>query len=137
MPALRDTLMRFGNEQGLRAEFSGQLLSSLPHDLETLAFRVVQEALANVGKHADATRVSVFVGADQNSLRIEVEDDGKGFDTAAAREFLAGGRVGLASMRERVELASGTFAVRSNPGRGTAVMATIPLDAALATVTVS
>jgi PAS domain S-box-containing protein len=137
MPALRDSLTRFGSEQGLHAEFSGQLLSSLPHDLETLAYRVVQEALANVGKHAEASRVSVFVGADQNSLRIEVEDDGKGFDTGASREFLAGGRVGLASMRERVELASGTFAVRSTPGRGTAVMATIPLDAALTPVTVS
>jgi signal transduction histidine kinase len=98
---------------------------------------VVQEALANVGKHADASHVSVYVGSDQTQLRIEIEDDGKGFDTANAREFLASGRVGLASMRERVELASGTFAVRSTPGRGTAVMATIPLDAALVAIGVS
>jgi PAS domain S-box-containing protein len=137
MPALRDSLMRFGSEEGLQAEFSGQLQASLPPDLETLAYRVVQEALTNIGKHAGATRVSVFVGADQNQLRIEVEDDGRGFETANAREYLAAGRVGLASMRERVELASGTFAVRSTPGRGTAVMATIPLDAALAIVSVS
>lgn len=137
MPALRDSLMRFGTEQGLRADFGGQLKTPLPHDLETLAYRVVQEALTNVGKHAGATHVTVFVGSDQNQLRIEIEDDGKGFDTANARGYLASGRVGLASMRERVELASGTFAVRSTPGRGTAVMATIPLDAALATVTVS
>lgn len=137
MPALRDSLMRFGTEQRLQAEFSGQLKTSLPHDLETLAYRVVQEALTNVGKHAGATHVSVYVGADQSQLRIEIEDDGMGFDTANAREYLASGRVGLASMRERVELASGTFAVRSTPGRGTAVMATIPLDAAFAPVAVS
>jgi PAS domain S-box-containing protein len=136
MPALRDTLLRFGTEQDLRTEFSGQLHGPLPHDLETLAYRVVQEALANVGKHASATTVSVFVGSDQNQLRIEVEDDGEGFDTSSARDYLASGRVGLASMRERVELASGTFAVRSTPGRGTAVMATIPLDAAGVVVTV-
>jgi PAS domain S-box-containing protein len=137
IPALRDSLMRFGTDQGLQAEFGGQLKSELPADLETLAYRVVQEALANVGKHADASHVSVYVGSDQTQLRIEIEDDGKGFDTANAREFLASGRVGLASMRERVELASGTFAVRSTPGRGTAVMATIPLDAALVAIGVS
>lgn len=137
MPALRDSLARFGAEQGMQAEFGGQLKTELPPDLETLAYRVVQEALTNVGKHAGASQVSVFVGTDQTQLRIEIEDDGKGFDPTAAREFLASGRVGLASMRERVELASGTFAIRSTPGRGTAVMATIPLDAALVAIGVS
>jgi two-component system sensor histidine kinase UhpB len=131
MPAIRDTLARFGSETGVAFEFSGRLARSLPDDLETLAFRVVQEALQNVAKHAGATTVSVHVETDANQLRIEVEDDGRGFDTAEVREFLRTGRVGLASMRERVELASGTFAVRSNVGRGTAVMASVPLDTAL------
>ena len=131
MPALRDSLARFTAETGVMTEFSGRLARSLPDDLETLAFRIVQEALHNVAKHAEATSVTVHVETDGSQLRIEVEDDGRGFDTAGSREFLRSGRVGLASMRERVELASGSFAVRSNPSRGTAVMATVPLDTAL------
>ena len=101
--------------------------------IETAIFRMIQESLTNVGKHAGATRVIVHVESDQSQLRIEVEDDGTGFETTEVRDHLRAGRVGLASMRERVELASGTFAVRSTPGRGTAVMASIPLDLALVT----
>lgn len=136
MPALRETLARFGTDQGITTEFGGRLDQEIPSDLETLAFRVVQESLTNVAKHAGATRVSVSVTSEQEQLRIEVEDDGAGFDTGQARAFLRSGRVGLASMRERVELASGSFAVRSTPGRGTAVMATVPLDSVAVTVTV-
>jgi signal transduction histidine kinase len=133
MPALRESLLRFGTDQGIETEFSGTIVRVIPDDLETLAFRVVQESLTNVGKHAGATRVTVHVESDQSQLRIEIEDDGQGFETGDVRDHLRAGRVGLASMRERVELASGTFAVRSTPGRGTAVMATIPLDLALLT----
>ncbi len=96
--------------------------------METLAYRVVQEALSNAGKHAEAVRIGVAVEAVAGQLRIEVTDDGVGFDAARAREFLRMGRVGLASMRERVELANGTFMVHSTPGRGTTVVATLPLE---------
>jgi PAS domain S-box-containing protein len=133
MPALREALLRFGTDQGIETEFSGTIVRAIPDDLETLAFRVVQESLTNVRKHAGATRVTVHVESDQSQLRIEIEDDGQGFETGDVRDHLRAGRVGLANMRERVELASGTFAVRSTPGRGTAVMATIPLDLALLT----
>jgi signal transduction histidine kinase len=98
-------------------------------DLETLAYRVVQEALTNAAKHARADHVVVSVETTATSLRVEVEDDGRGFDSAMTREFLRQGRVGLASMRERVELANGTFVIRSNPGRGTSIVATLPVDA--------
>jgi PAS domain S-box-containing protein len=131
IPALRDTLAGFGKEHGVHVEFSGTLLREVPDDLETLVYRVVQEALANIARHAAAEHVAVLVGSDQSQLRIEVEDDGHGFDTSRARDFLHAGRVGLASMRERVELASGTFTIRSTPGRGTALMVSIPLDVAL------
>ena len=133
MPALRESLLRFGSDQGVATEFTGSISRPIPDDLETLAFRIVQESLTNVSKHAAATRVIVHVESDQSQLRIEVEDDGTGFETTEVRDHLRAGRVGLASMRERVELASGTFAVRSTPGRGTAVMASIPLDLALVT----
>ncbi len=129
IPALRETLLRFGTDHGVGTEFSGALGSEIPDDLETLAYRVVQEALSNAAKHAQAERVTLSVETDQLQLRVEIADDGVGFESGRAREFLQMGRVGLASMRERVELASGTFVVRSLIGRGTTIVATLPLDA--------
>src|SRR5213593_1525846 len=128
VPALRETVEKFGRENKLDADFAAQGVSDVPQDLETLAYRVVQEALSNAGKHAEAVRIGVAVEAVAGQLRIEVTDDGVGFDAAKAREFLRMGRVGLASMRERVELANGTFMVHSTPGRGTTVVATLPLE---------
>ncbi len=128
IPAIRETLARFGTEHGVRTEFSGTIGTEIPADLETLAYRVVQESLSNAAKHSQATHVTVAVETDQVQLRVEIVDDGVGFDNARAREFLQMGRVGLASMRERVELASGTFVVRSTPGRGTTIVATLPVD---------
>ena len=129
MPALREAVTRFGIEQGVDTDLAGTLPRPLSADLETLAYRVVQEALTNAAKHARADHVVVSVETTASSLRVEVEDDGRGFDSAMTREFLRQGRVGLASMRERVELANGTFVIRSNPGRGTSIVATLPVDA--------
>jgi signal transduction histidine kinase len=129
MPALREAVTRFGIEQGVETELAGILPRPLSADLETLAYRVVQEALTNAAKHARADNVTVSVETTATSLRVEIEDDGRGFDSAMTREFLRQGRVGLASMRERVELANGTFVIRSNPGRGTSIVATLPVDA--------
>jgi PAS domain S-box-containing protein len=128
VPALRETLDKFGRDNGITTDFSAQNVADVPQDLETLAYRVVQEALSNANKHARAMRITVTVEALAGQLRIEVADDGVGFDSAKAREYLQMGRVGLASMRERVELANGTFMVHSNPGRGTTVLATLPLE---------
>ncbi|MBA3691444.1 MAG: PAS domain S-box protein [Actinobacteria bacterium] len=130
IPALRETLAHFGHDHGVATEFSGALHQPLSQDLETLAYRVVQEALSNAGKHAQASQTSVHVGADGSLLRIEIADDGVGFDSQLSREYLRMGRVGLASMRERVELASGTFTVHTTPGRGTTIIATLPIDLA-------
>jgi PAS domain S-box-containing protein len=131
MPALREAITRFGVEQGVETDLVGSLPRPLSADLETLAYRVVQEALTNAAKHARAEHVVVSVESTATSLRVEIEDDGRGFDSAMTREFLRQGRVGLASMRERVELANGTFVIRSNPGRGTSIVATLPVDAAV------
>ena len=129
IPALRENVDKYGNENHVRSEFVGRATVEIPQDLETLAYRIVQEALSNSTKHAKAKRVAVSVEAIGGQLRIEVADDGVGFDSAKAREYLQMGRVGLASMRERVELANGTFMVHSTPGKGTTVLATLPLDA--------
>jgi PAS domain S-box-containing protein len=130
IPALRETLVRFGEDFDLIAEFDPGQMREVPDDLETLAYRIVQEALSNVGKHARAEKVSVQVETQGSQLRIEVVDDGIGFEPSMSREFLRQGRVGLASMRERVELANGTFVVHSIPKRGTQIIATLPLDVA-------
>jgi len=132
IPAIRETLARFGTEQGIRTEFSGTVGAEIPDDLETLAYRVVQEALSNAAKHSQAAHVAVAVELDQLQLRVEITDDGVGFDSARRREFLQMGRVGLAGMQERVELASGTFVVRSTPGRGTTIVSTLPIDVSAA-----
>jgi signal transduction histidine kinase len=128
VPALRETLTRFGTSNGMETSFSPRSLVEVPPDLETLAFRVVQEALSNAGKHSEARQVEVTVEAVAGQLRVEIADDGEGFDASRTREFLEMGRVGLASMRERVELANGTFMVHSTPGKGTTVRATLPLE---------
>src|SRR5207247_9735198 len=107
MPALRESLLRFGADQGIETEFSGTIVRPIPDDLETLAFRIVQESLTNVGKHAGAARVTVHVESDQSQLRIEGEGDGTGFETTEVRDHLRAGRGGLGSMAEGVELARG------------------------------
>ncbi|HEU4866009.1 MAG TPA: PAS domain-containing sensor histidine kinase, partial [Actinomycetota bacterium] len=105
IPALRETVDRFGRDNQVQTEFSGHASVEIPQDLETLAYRVVQEALSNSVKHAGPVSVSVAVETTGGQLRVEVTDDGQGFDSGKAREYLQSGRVGLASMRERVELA--------------------------------
>jgi signal transduction histidine kinase len=128
VPALREILSRFGRETGVKTRFAARSLVDVPPDMETLAYRVVQEALTNAGKHAEATELSLHVEAVAGSLRVEITDDGLGFDANRARDFLHAGRVGLASMRERTELANGSFMVRSAPGQGTSIVATLPIE---------
>ncbi len=130
IPALREMLDRYGRDNEVETQFLSTGVAEIPHDLETLAYRIVQEALSNSNKHAQASRVTINVEITGGQLRLEIADNGEGFDSAKAREFLQMGRVGLASMRERVELANGTFMVHSTPSRGTTVMATLPLDVA-------
>lgn len=93
-----------------------------PH--ATAVFRLVQESLANVGKHASAQRVEVGLRVDAGDIELWVQDDGRGFDTAAARKPNS---MGLAGLRERAQLLKGTIEITSAPGHGTRVRAHIPL----------
>jgi signal transduction histidine kinase len=128
VPALQETLTRFGKEEDITTQFRSRSLVEVPTDLETLAYRLVQEALTNAKKHSGADEVILSVDAVAGQLRVEIADDGVGFDPGLARDFLRAGKVGLASMRERIELANGTFMVRSDPKKGTTIVATLPLD---------
>jgi len=97
----------------------------LPADIEVALYRVVQEALNNIVKHADATNVHVFLERRADYVSLIVEDDGKGFD---ADEVLSDGKgAGLFGMRERATHVGGTFEVESHRGRGTTLVAQIPL----------
>ncbi|HEY6158165.1 MAG TPA: PAS domain-containing protein [Gemmatimonadales bacterium] len=101
-----------------------------PAAVETTCFRVAQEALTNVIRHAQARVVEVELGRAAGMLQLVVRDDGRGFDVPAARLRAAhGGSQGLLSMQERVALAGGDLEIDSAPGRGTTVRARLPLAA--------
>jgi signal transduction histidine kinase len=133
IPALREILAKFGRGSEVKTRFESKSLVDIPPEVETLAYRIVQEALTNAGKHARAAEVRVSVEAVAGQLRLEITDDGVGFDPASARDFLRAGRVGLASMRERTELANGSLLVRSTPGGGTTIVATLPFERSAST----
>ena len=95
----------------------------LPEEVETVLYRTVQEALTNIVKHAEATRVSILLLRRNASATVVIEDDGKGFDPDAVREE----GLGLLGMQERVELHDGRLTVESVPGSGTTLVAEVPV----------
>jgi len=112
---------------GFRCEIEG-LEDRLPVEVETAVFRVVQEALTNVVRHAKAETVLVQMARENGELAIEVEDDGAGFDPASVSTPESSGRgLGLLGIRERVELLGGRVTIESAPGRGTRVAVTVPI----------
>lgn len=96
----------------------------LPGYAETAVYRIVQESLTNIAKHAQANSVSVLVERRQSDVVTIIEDDGLGFDIETST---INGRLGLLSMRERAELLGGTLVIESAPERGTSVFVTIPV----------
>jgi signal transduction histidine kinase len=119
---LPDALRRLTASPGVHASFE---VSGAPRPLSTatevVLLRVCQEALSNVRKHAAARTVAVRLGYQAAAVRLEVSDDGTGFDPAVAN-----GGYGLRGMRSRVAEAGGTFTVASSPGAGTEVSAAVP-----------
>lgn len=95
----------------------------LPVRVETALFRITQEALTNVVKHADANTVGIVLGRRERSVVLSIEDDGRGF----ARGQVPGGRLGIVGMRERIASLKGTFEIESERGAGTRLTIEIPL----------
>jgi PAS domain S-box-containing protein len=127
-PALGQQLDKLGGRRACATEFRWEVDERLDPDLEVLVFRVVQEALANVAKHAGASTVRVHGRLQGSTLELEVVDDGVGFDEAVARErAMATGHLGLRSMAERLEAAGGELVVDTAPGRGARVRLRLPL----------
>jgi signal transduction histidine kinase len=122
-PAIDSLGKRLAAVEGLEVELDVEIGGRLDSEVETTVYRLVQEALANVAKHARAERVRVHVALDYDVVRVEVSDDGRGFDPEAR---VAG--FGLVGMHERVALARGQLEVQSAPG-STVVRATLPVGA--------
>ena len=118
--------------EGFEASYEDTLGEErLPSTLEVNLFRVAQEALRNVRKHAETDRVRVAIGRREGVVRLEVRDWGRGFRPSGVRGSAGpGDRVGLSSMRDGVALLNGSLQIRSEPGLGTSVVGEIPLPAA-------
>ena len=128
-PALRWYTERQAALVELKAEFhGGSLEQRLDPVIETECFRIAQEALTNVVRHAQAKSVTVELREEDGQLHLRVRDDGVGFDVAVVRErAVRGTSLGLLSMEERAVLAGGRLEFNSAPGRGTEVHAWFPL----------
>jgi signal transduction histidine kinase len=124
VPALREYLARCEREHGLVIQFSTYEGERLSAPVETALFRIVQEAVNNVMRHAHAKHVRVTLVRDVDHANLTVADDGQGFDAQLPRP---GRHVGLWSMRERVEQLGGQFEVHSAPDQGTTVTTVVPL----------
>ena len=113
----------FREHTGMRVDFEAQLGENrLPTEVETTLYRIVQEALANIVKHADASHVSILLTRSDRTVAAVVEDDGRGFDGDATRDDV----LGIVGMRERVGLVGGRLRVESTVGSGTTVAAEVP-----------
>jgi PAS domain S-box-containing protein len=129
VPALRWYLDRQGRRAGFSTEFAADDLGdSVPPEVATTCFRIAQEALTNVARHARTTHVVMQLLRRADALELVVRDAGRGFDreTTFARAE-QGGSLGLLGMRERAALVGGTLDIDSAPGRGTAVRVVLPL----------
>jgi len=125
VPTLKWHFERFTRQMGISIDFySDEVLSRFPADIETAAYRIIQEALTNVARHARVKSVFVGLAIQQDTLWVEVVDKGRGFDAAIVFEKPSSG---LGGMRERAELAGGYFLVRSVLEQGTQVIAALPI----------
>jgi signal transduction histidine kinase len=119
--ALTHLAREFQTSYGIEFDVQAKAVERLPEELGVLLYRVTQEALTNIVKHAHASHVHVAVAMDDGVVRLQIQDDGVGFQPAEAQE----GHYGLAIMRERVEMAGGTFQVDSMLGGGSTITADI------------
>src|SRR5947207_10876677 len=127
--ALRSHLDRQASVAGLAAHFdAAQAPQDIETETETACFRVAQEAINNVLRHANARTVWVRLSMAGERLSLSVRDDGRGFDVEVVRRRGASGAsLGLIGMEERVALAEGSFELHASPGQGTTVLAPFPL----------
>lgn len=129
VPTLLWHFERYRDQTGIEVRFHHRgIASRLPPDLEVAAFRIIQEALTNVARHAQVSKVRVELSAENGELGLCVEDEGQGFD-ASSRPAHSSGLIG---MRERAMSAGGRLRVESRPGAGTRLLVELPIATAAA-----
>ena len=128
IPALLAFMKSFTKRTGVRTHLTAfAALEQLDSTRRTVLFRVVQEALTNVARHAQASRVEVSIQKLPGCICMKIKDDGKSFQVQRVLQAKGNKHLGLLGMRERLEMIGGNFGVESAPGKGTIVQAQIPL----------
>lgn len=129
LPALEFVADGVSKRSALSVTVKGSITERLRPVIETALYRIVQEALTNVTKHAKATCAAVQVEREGRVVRCSVRDDGVGFDVSAASARRGEQGLGLIGIRERLDALGGTLQIASTPGQGTELVITIPLEA--------
>jgi signal transduction histidine kinase len=130
IPALHSYMIGFSKRTGIHIHFrtfSSSRIEQLNNATRTVFYRVAQEALTNVARHAQASRVEVSFEKHPNAICLKIKDDGKSFQVQRVLHTKGNNHLGLLGMRERLEMVGGSFSVESAPGKGTTVRAQIPL----------
>jgi signal transduction histidine kinase len=130
LPAIREYARVHLQSKGIAVHCEcGDDLPPIDADVQTAVYRVVQEALTNVMRHAHAEAVQIACAITGDSLTIEIEDDGVGFDPErVSRPRSTGEGLGLLGMRERLALLGGTIGIDATPGSGTRITVSVPLQ---------
>lgn len=123
--ALESLALGFEKRHGIPTTVQAVIICRLPEAVEIALYRVVQEGLTNIGKHARATRASIHVTTAMRSLTCAIRDNGVGIEPSLRR---AGGGLGLRGMGERLALIGGTLVIKAARRAGTELLATIPLE---------
>jgi len=130
IPSISTYIKEFPKPKGCQIHFSASAsagVEALDNDKRTALYRVAQEALINVAKHAQAHVVNVTLQKVRGCVRLEIADDGKAFEVDRLASTRWNQRLGLTGMRERVEMVGGRFRVESAPGKGTTILAEVPI----------
>ena len=128
LPTLPWLFKRFSTHSNIQVTFEHMHVDNkrFSHEVETAVYRITQEALTNVARHANVNWATVRLWSTDKILAVQIEDHGDGFDSySTLKEETTNG---LSGMRERVLLLGGHFTLESNPGSGTRLMAELPID---------
>ena len=128
IPALNTFMKHFGEETGIRVRLSAVAeVECVNGDERTVLYRVAQEALTNIARHAHARRADVEIQKLDGAICMTITDDGKGFQQERLFHGKKSNRLGVLGMRERVDMVKGNFTVQSAPGKGTTIRVQVPL----------